>query len=253
MVDQEVVDILTEIRERVISKEPAVPNVTTEPISQGVSTPNSTFTKNSFASLAVLERAWDRLPPVFSDRTGAIARLELWIKAKLGSIFRWFTWEQVNFNAATHQTFIQLLESLAVQEQQLAQLQNQVNLVRAELLARNDEISDQLKNHRSELHAEIATRREQIERQQSELKVVIARQTELLTEWEAQLKIGKDTQVRFDQLVTEFRERDERLLDEQRVCFKQLSLELSESQVMQDRARRELDVRVAKLEGKEES
>jgi hypothetical protein len=242
MVDQEVVDILTEIRERVISEERAAPNLSAEPMSQGISTPNTTFTKNSFASLAVLERAWNRLPPVYSYRTGTLARLELWIKEKISHMFRWFTWEQVNFNAATHQTFVQLLESLAVQEQQLAQL----NLLRSELVARNDETSDQLK-------AEIATRREQVERQQSELKVVIARQTELLTGLEAQLKIGEDTQARFAELVTEFRERDERLLDEQRVTFKQLSLELSESQVMQDRARRELDVRVAKLEGKEES
>jgi hypothetical protein len=244
MVDQEVVDILTEIRERVISEERA--NLSAEPMSQGISTPNTTFTKNSFASLAVLERAWNRLPPVYSYRTGTLARLELWIKEKISHMFRWFTWEQVNFNAATHQTFVQLLESLAVQEQQLAQLQSQLNLLRSELVARNDETSDQLK-------AEIATRREQVERQQSELKVVIARQTELLTGLEAQLKIGEDTQTRFAELVTEFRERDERLLDEQRVTFKQLSLELSESQVMQDRARRELDVRVAKLEGKEES
>jgi hypothetical protein len=244
MVDQEVVDILTEIRERVISEERA--NLSAEPMSQGISTPNTTFTKNSFASLAVLERAWNRLPPVYSYRTGTLARLELWIKEKISHMFRWFTWEQVNFNAATHQTFVQLLESLAVQEQQLAQLQSQLNLLRSELVARNDETSDQLK-------AEIATRREQVERQQSELKVVIARQTELLTGLEAQLKIGEDTQARFAELVTEFRERDERLLDEQRVTFKQLSLELSESQVMQDRARRELDVRVAKLEGKEES
>lgn len=249
MVDQEVVDILTEIRERVISEERA--NLSAEPMSQGISTPNTTFTKNSFAGLAVLERAWNRLPPVYSYRTGTLARLELWIKEKISHMFRWFTWEQVNFNAATHQTFVQLLESLAVQEQQLAQLQSQFNLLRAELVARNDETSDQLKNHSRELHAEIATRREQVERQQSELKVVIARQTELLKE--AQLKIGEDTQARFAELVTEFRERDERLLDEQRVTFKQLSLELSESQVMQDRARRELDVRVAKLEGKEES
>ena len=252
MVDQDVVDILTEIRERVISEERALPNTSADPMSQGVSTSNSTFTKNSFASLAVLERAWDRLPPVYSYRTGTLARLELWIKEKIARMFRWFTWEQVNFNAATHQTFVQLLESLAVQEQQLAQLQSQLNLLRA----RNDEIGVQLKNHRnelqtqdSELQAEIATRREQVERQESEL----ARQTELLTGLAAQLKIGENTQARVAELVTEFRERDERLLDEQRVCFKQLSLELSESQVMQDRARRELDVRVAKLEGKEES
>ncbi|MEP6742264.1 MAG: hypothetical protein ABJB61_07175, partial [bacterium] len=40
------------------------------------------------------------------------------------------------------------------------------------------------------------------------------------------------------ELVDELRQRDERLLEEQRVCFKQLSLETSEAAVLEDRARR---------------
>jgi hypothetical protein len=41
--------------------------------------------------------------------------------------------------------------------------------------------------------------------------------------------------------------RDQELRDEQRVCYKQLSLELSESRVLEDRARRELEARLEKL------
>jgi len=63
-----------------------------------------------------------------------------------------------------------------------------------------------------------------------------------------QSQTAAEARSRFDDLLKEFRERDERLLDEQRVCFKQLRLELSESQVLQERARRELDVRLGKLE-----
>ena len=51
----------------------------------------------------------------------------------------------------------------------------------------------------------------------------------------------------------ETKERDEKLLDEQRVCFRQLSLELTESRVLQDRARRELETRVAMLETRNDS
>ena len=62
---------------------------------------------------------------------------------------------------------------------------------------------------------------------------------------------------RISDLFKELRARDERLLDEQRVCFKQLSLETSETVVLQDRARRkaealleELTRRVERLESR---
>jgi hypothetical protein len=48
------------------------------------------------------------------------------------------------------------------------------------------------------------------------------------------------------------RERMAALLDEQRVCFRQLSLEAGEAAVMHDRARRHLEARLEALEGKAE-
>ena len=49
------------------------------------------------------------------------------------------------------------------------------------------------------------------------------------------------------QLATELRERDERLQDEQRVCFKQLALEATEAMVLHDRARRKTEALVEEL------
>jgi hypothetical protein len=44
------------------------------------------------------------------------------------------------------------------------------------------------------------------------------------------------------------RERADRLLEEQRVCFKQLSLEAGEAAVRADRARRQLETRLEAIE-----
>jgi hypothetical protein len=50
---------------------------------------------------AVAARTWDRLPPVSSNRRGWRARLELGLKRLARRATNWFTWEQINFNAAT--------------------------------------------------------------------------------------------------------------------------------------------------------
>jgi hypothetical protein len=50
---------------------------------------------------AVASRTWDRLPPVLSNRHGWRARLELGLKRLARRATNWFTWEQINFNAAT--------------------------------------------------------------------------------------------------------------------------------------------------------
>ena len=52
---------------------------------------------------------------------------------------------------------------------------------------------------------------------------------------------------RIQELVNELRERDERLQEEQRVCFKQLALETSEAAVLEDRARRQTEARLEEL------
>jgi hypothetical protein len=54
--------------------------------------------------------------------------------------------------------------------------------------------------------------------------------------------------VRVERLRDEARERVEHLLEEQRVCYRQLSLEASESAVLFDRARRDMEARLARIE-----
>src|SRR6266567_7713477 len=128
----EVESILNEIRERVRTEEnqreaavavatqngkdsnpaisPAAPAAATESLAR------------LEAHLTTTSRAWDRLPPLSSNRSGVAARLELWIKARLKSLSRWFTWEQVNFNSAVHHALAETLHALAVHQQELARI-----------------------------------------------------------------------------------------------------------------------------------
>jgi len=261
MVDQDVERILADIRAQVIGESSAEVKSTKQGNGSAAAPERVVSDRpspgNGYASLTVLARAWDRLPPLVSNRTGASARLELWIKAKIKRALRWITWEQVNFNAATHHTLIEVIETLTSSEQRLANLQSQFNAEakttreQLELLQRKlDAQGDDLKTQR----AEIRTRKDQIEREQATLnqrQSAVLAQVEVLqktlNEFESRLS-QLDHPQRLEELVNEFRERDERLLDEQRVCFKQLSLELTESQVLQDSRRRELEARIAKLE-----
>lgn len=238
MVDHEVAEILAEIKRKVSSEQRNSVSETSAPqISRA--TPART---DGFPSLPVMSRAWDRLPPVVSNRTGGVARLELWIKRKLKRASKWFTWEQVNFNAAAYQTLVEVVQSLNAWEQQLAE-------TREHLAASIETQREDLKNQQSALTS-------LTNRLMSELDQIDHRHQAMIAQLNARVEglsqVAKDhqaeTQARLTELVNEFRLRNETLLDEQRVCYTQLSLELSESRVLQDRARRELETRVAKLE-----
>ena len=230
MVDHEVAEILAEIKRRVshAQEKPLVETsgvvATSAPANSPASPPSAA---NGFASLSVMARAWDRLPPVVSNRSGTLARLELFLKEKFRTAFRWFTWEQVNFNSATYQTLLEVVESLNSYEQHLAQLRNDVEAQSKQLSALSSQIEQLHREHLAsiaQLNARVEGLSQSAKDQQAE------------------------TQARLAALSSEFRTRDEQLIDEQRVCYKQLSLELSESRVLEDRARRELEARIAKLE-----
>jgi hypothetical protein len=226
MADTEVENILREIRERVVSQHRASRDLAAISASStltnggngaadpdtggmqaiGTATAENLALINSY--LTTTARAWDRLPPVVSNRSGLFSRVELWLKRKVRRATRWFTWEQVNFNAAVHHALRDLLPLLSAYELELGKL-----------------------------HAEAATRRADLEQQ--------------LTAQRSQLE------ARIAELVSELRERDEHLRDEQRVCFKQLALETSEAAVLEDRARRkteavleELQLRIEQFEKK---
>lgn len=156
--------------------------------------------------LTTTARAWDRLPPLVSNRSGITARIELWLKRRLKGSTRWFTWEQVNFNAAVHHTLRGIMPVLSAHEQELREVQ-------------------------AKIAAEAEARRILLEQMRAEVEVHRG-----------------DVSARVDQLVSELRERDEHLRDEQRVCFKQLALETSETSVLEDRARRKTEALLEELQ-----
>jgi septation ring formation regulator EzrA len=249
MVDQEVVAILAEIKQRVVSAKSSEPLAQTSANSSSLTSPGPPAQPNhDYASMAVLARAWDRLPPLVTNRTGTAAKIDLWIKGKLKTALRWFTWEQVNFNAATHQNFKELIETLAWQQQQLTSIQNQLQ----KLVDGVDGLHrsfDSTRSQNEELRAALNTHEANL----GVLRALVTTKVENLVSQHAKdfdaIKSRVDeSQARWSEIVRELREGDEKILDEQRVSFKQLSFELSEAQVLQDRARRELDARVAKFE-----
>ncbi len=235
MAETEVESILREIRERVLSQQRAGKDVTATrsaitnggngagesgPLQQ---IPNQSDNETLAAEnlslinsyLTTTARAWDRLPPLVSNRSGPIARVELWLKRRLRAGTRWFTWEQVNFNAAVHHALRDLLPVLSAHEHELGKLRAQL--------------------------AEAEARRTELERYQAGLT---AQLTELRSESETQ---RNQLDARFAALTNDLRERGERLQDEQRVCFKQLALETSEAAVLEDRARRKTETLLEEL------
>jgi hypothetical protein len=242
MVDQEVVDILAEIKQRVVSAKSSEP--TTQHSTNGASPAQPTIPlagNHDYAALTVLARSWDRLPPLVTNRTGTAAKIDLWIKAMLKKAFRWFTWEQINFNSGTLQTFRELIDSLSLQQQQLASIQQQLSTYEEHL----QKLADRLvsaEDQNEQVRASFGDLRALIARQQADLNAKLeTRASQSSSELDEVKKA-------LAQLVRELRDSHEKILDDQRVSFKQLSLELTEAQVLQDRARRELDARVAKLE-----
>jgi hypothetical protein len=141
MIDEEVETVLREIRERVRSAPPrSAPAASTSlpvPSNGDGELPITIDASNELdiaetlarldAYLMATARSWDQLPPIVSNRSGAMARLELWIKAKSRAWARWFTWEQVNFNAAVHHAICNTRQSLVDYDVELRRLRSQLH------------------------------------------------------------------------------------------------------------------------------
>src|SRR4030095_14672795 len=144
MAETEVESILREIRERVLSQRQTARAKTnggngvgdSEALKQITNDDNESLTAENLSLiesyLTTTARAWDRLPPLLSNRSGSIARVELWLKRQLKRATHWFTWEQVNFNAAVHQALRELLPVMAAHEHELKALKAQLAEQRAE-------------------------------------------------------------------------------------------------------------------------
>jgi hypothetical protein len=230
------------------------------------------------ANLSTTGRAWSRLPPLLSYRRGASARFEIWLKRLIKRAAHWFTWEQVNFNSAVHHALGDARSALVLQEQALArareELSGELRALRAEAeadRARAAELQARLARAVS-LVAEAQTRFESggaqlrqafasgLERlAEAQRAATIEIREELREELGARAEelraraaeLHAETNALAAELHAEMRERVDGLLEEQRVCFKQLSLEAGESAVTHDRARRQLEARLEALEGKE--
>lgn len=84
-------------------------------------------------SLAAAARARDRLPPVWSDRRGWFARLEVWTKRLIQRATNWFTWEQINYNSAVVDALRSAHALLAAQEAREAGLRERLDALEGEL------------------------------------------------------------------------------------------------------------------------
>lgn len=275
MADLEVENTLREIRERVLAdaqrRAPAVTNGGTPApatngaeavVSNGHAGSGGEALARMDANLATTARAWSRLPPLLSYRRGAAARFELWLKRLVKRAAHWFTWEQVNFNAAVHHALGDARAVLAAQEQALARTLEEVRALRAEAEADRTRAAElQARLARAEAQAVEAQAR--FESGGAQLRQAFAAGLERLAESQhasidalreelgtrAEL-LHAETNARARELHAEVRELVDGLMEEQRVCFKQLSLEAGELAVTHDRARRQLEARLETLENR---
>ena len=252
MADLEVEETLRQIRERVRATAASLPadarmaTATSAPVIEDGATneaarPAFDALMRLEANLSTTERTQNRLPPLVSNRQGWAARLELWIKRKIKRATHWFTWEQVNFNAAAHAALRETLAALSVYEQHLVRMQMEMGALRQahetlsqEFVTFNAQVSANLvemRNTRTELHSLY-----------TELQNSFASSCEHLRG--AVESAHREVQALGD----EQRERIAHLLEEQRVSFRQLALEASETAVLSDRARRRTDARLSELE-----
>ena len=269
MIDEEVEIVLREIRERVHSTPPPrdttpdvvpstqesrndheliAPDEASENLRQALARLNSYLTTTA--------RAWDRLPPVNSSRSGFLARFELSVKSRLKSLTRWFTWEQVNFNAAVHHALRDVLEALSESQRSFETLRAQHF---AELEKYHAEY-EELRAESEELSTESEDLRVDIRTATGKLNATIwaeseARRVELegcLTEINGLRNALADEraqgETKLANAAAELRERVDQVQSEQRTCFKQLSLENSEAAVLVDRTQRKVDSALAELE-----
>jgi len=124
--ETDVTKTLNEIRERVRVHLRAQMRPSENESSPPVVWNPNTAIESLRANLAVIERSRNKLPPVTSYRKGWLARLELSVKRLLKRITHWFTWEQVNFNAATSNSLEDVLVVLASHEEVLAEMRAQL-------------------------------------------------------------------------------------------------------------------------------
>lgn len=306
MVDLEVEETLREIRERVRATQArATATQTATPTASGLAALESPAAETPAhvgegrgaasdalarleANLSTTERAWDRLPPLLSNRTGWVARLELWVKRKIKRALHWITWEQVNFNSSVHHSLRDARAALAAHEQLLSRVQSEsaslvasFRLLKAEAdaeRARGEAERSRAEADRTRAEARLSEFGARIAAAEARFDAGVARVSKQLGEAVAQLReeqrahaenltgaqgalveawrgeqdafadgLRGEQGARLAEFRHEVSERLETLLDEQRVCFRQLSLEASEAALANERARRRIETRLDEI------
>ena len=245
MFDEEVEVLLQEIRDEVkansqLSKRSGVGNLLPENgnseafITSGPSD-DLAYTSRLESYLTTTARAWDRLPPIISNRHGVAARLELWLKSRLRTLTRWFTWEQVNFNAAVHHVLHDLIEELKDDRRRFVDTQIRVaDKIREESQSTQSMIEGQqetLEKLRAEFWAEVETSqtvfgselRANAEAQQNEFE----RQRADIKNLRAILEAQRSSQAELLDHIAHLRKQDEQIRASQRLFFKQFTVENS--------------------------
>jgi hypothetical protein len=224
MADTEVENILREIRERVYAEQEAAAaahsagdNGATTQQNRELEPAGSLPRLESY--LTTTARAWDRLPPLVSNRSGTTARIELWLKRYFKRATRWYAWEQINFNAAVHHALSDMVQLLSANQETIQNLREQLRV--------------ESENRRAD-SGELRTLRTQLAEQRLESAAI-----------ESRAVVVDD---RLAAIVNELRETTARLQEEQRVSYKQLALETSEAAVLEDRARRRTDALLEQLQ-----
>lgn len=232
MADTEVENILREIRERVYAEQEAA--AAAHSASDNGATIQENRELEPLGSLPRLEsyltttaRAWDRLPPLVSNRSGTSARIELWLKRHFKRATRWYAWEQINFNAAVHHALSDMVQLLSANQETIQNLREQLRVESENRRADSGVLQT--------LRTQLAEQRLAID---AESAAIIA-----AVESRAVVVDG-----RFAAIVNELRETTERLQEQQRVSYKQLALETSEAAVLEDRARRRTDALLEQLQ-----
>lgn len=248
MADTEVENTLREIRARVLAAAPAraAEHAPVQPLTQnGAGASPSTQSGDAADALARMDanlsttaRSWSRLPPLLSNRRGALASFELWLKRLIKRAAHWFTWEQVNFNSAAHNALGDARAAFDAHERALSSLREELGRVREELTSLRAEVESGVARS-SELEARVSSAESRFDSRLAEMQGALASGLD---------NLRGEQRARAEALRNELRDRAAGLLEEQRVCFRQLSLEASELAVTQDRARRAVEARLEKLE-----
>jgi len=222
MADTEVENILREIRERVYAEQEAA--AATHSAGDNGATTQQDHELEPVGSLPRLEsylsttaRAWDRLPPVVSNRSGTSARIELWLKRHFKRATRWYAWEQINFNAAVHHALSDIVQLLSANQETIQNLRQQLR--------------EQRQADLSELRTQLAEQRLAIDAESAAIIAAV-----------------ESRAVVVDDRLTAIVEATARLQEEQRVSYKQLALETSEAAVLEDRARRKTEALLEQLQ-----